>query len=92
MCLAQDKYWSENSSLVLVQSTGQQKGSYRTGREYERLAKFPLSKILREEKRWWIQEVGVTLSPCPFKSWPTSGDCRDHLPPIVTVLHSPDQF
>ncbi|GFR92162.1 hypothetical protein ElyMa_000861300 [Elysia marginata] len=22
----------------------------------------------------------------------TSGDCRDQLPPIVTALHSPDQF
>ena len=26
-----------------------------------------------------------TLSPCPVKSRPTSGDCHDHLPPGVSI-------
>ena len=27
----------------------------------------------------------ITLSPCPVKSRPTSGDCHDHFPPGVSI-------
>ncbi|GFR71228.1 hypothetical protein ElyMa_003806100 [Elysia marginata] len=85
------------ASLTKCKEYGMEIKTMHIGRDTKMLAITMGNAVLEQVSKYsylghMITEdvASLTLSPCPIKSWPTSGDCRDQLPAIVTVLHSSD--